>query len=357
MPLPLGKGIFVMNHIIINQDIHQALSSIFEDKKYSNILVIVDENTNKQCYKRLELKKSLPPHVVVEIKSGESQKNLTTCTTIWQKMTEMEMDRKALVVNIGGGVIGDMGGFCASTYKRGIDFVQVPTTLLSMVDASVGGKLGIDFNGYKNHIGVFKIPASVIVSIRFLETLPPSELRSGYAEVLKHCLIADKAKWNSLILQNWQAFDFQETVRHSIALKDQITTEDPTEKGKRKILNFGHTLGHAVETFFLDTPNRLLHGEAIAIGMVCESYLSFLKKLISLEDLDQIVTYLIQVYGKIYLSLEKFEEIIKITRQDKKNEFENVQFALIGPVGHCNFGINISEDEMKEALDYYNQLG
>ncbi|MBC7391147.1 MAG: 3-dehydroquinate synthase [Opitutaceae bacterium] len=346
-----------MNHIIINQDIHKAFASFFVGRNYSNVLVIADEHTNNLCYSRLELKKSLPPHEVFEIKSGETEKNLATCTLIWQKMTDMELDRKALVINIGGGVIGDMGGFCASTYKRGIDFVQVPTTLLSMVDASVGGKLGIDFNGYKNHIGVFQVPASVIVSNRFLETLPHAELKSGYAEVIKHCLIADKAKWDDLTSHDWQKIDFQEIVQHSITIKDQITTEDPTEKGRRKILNFGHTLGHAVETFFLETPNRLLHGEAIAVGMVCESYLSFLKKLISLEDLDQIMNYLIKVYGKVYLPIEKFEEIIKITRQDKKNEFDNVQFALLGPVGHCSYGINISEGEMKEALDYYNQLG
>ena len=345
-----------MNNIIIHQDIYQAINSFFAERNYSNVLVIVDEHTRKDCYEKLELHRSFPPHSIFEIKSGESQKNLSTCELIWQKMTEMELDRKALVINLGGGVIGDMGGFCAATYKRGIDFVQIPTTLLSMVDASVGGKLGIDFHGYKNHIGVFQIPKCVIISTLFLDTLPFAELRSGFAEVIKHCLIADKSQWESLIKRDWQTSKFQGIVKHSIAIKDQITTEDPTEKGRRKILNFGHSLGHAVETFFLDTPNRLLHGEAIAVGMVCESYLSFLKKLISLEDLEQIVTYLIHVYGKVYIPIEKFDEIISITKQDKKNEYENIQFALIGPIGNCGYGINITENEMSEALDYYNQL-
>ena len=343
-----------MNHIIINKNIHEALASFFAGRNYSNVLVITDEHTNKDCYERLDLKSSLPKHAVIEIKSGENEKNLKTCELIWQKMTDMELDRKALVINVGGGVIGDMGGFCASTYKRGIDFVQVPTTLLSMVDASVGGKLGIDFNGFKNHIGVFQVPACVIVSILFLETLPFPELRSGYAEVIKHCLIADKNKWEGLIRRTWQNLDFEEIVKHSIAIKDQITTEDPTEKGKRKTLNFGHTLGHAVESFFLDTSSRLLHGEAIAIGMICESFLAHQKGFISETELDLITAYFLSVYGKIIIPGESFEKILDITRQDKKNEFDQVQFALIGPVGECSFSINISEDEMIEALDYYN---
>ena len=344
-----------MNNIIINQNIHQALSEFFEGRQYSSILVISDEHTNKDCYQRLDLHKSLPPHSLIEIKSGESQKNLSTCEKIWQKMTDMEMDRRALIINVGGGVIGDMGGFCASTYKRGIDFVQIPTTLLSMVDASVGGKLGIDFHGFKNHIGVFKVPACVIVSTPFLETLPEAELRSGYAEVIKHSLIADSKKWESLIFEDWKHLDFEEIARHSIAIKDQITTEDPTEKGKRKILNFGHTLGHAIETFFLETPSHLLHGEAIAIGMICESYLSFQRKLIGQEELDQITNYILKTFGRQRIIHLGFEKILEIARQDKKNEFSEIQFALIGPIGECSFSIPVSEQEMIGALEYYNQ--
>jgi 3-dehydroquinate synthase len=350
-----------MNHIIISQDYRTAITQFLQSKKYSQIVVLTDENTHKYCYNRLNFKDFLPTHEVIQIKSGEEEKNLKTCSHIWQKMTEWELDRKALLVNLGGGVIGDMGGFCASTYKRGIDFIQIPTTLLSMVDASVGGKLGIDFHAFKNHIGVFRVPDAVIVSTPFLETLPKSELRSGFAEIVKHCLIADANKWQQLSVVSPQSsdsfidgVDWDDLVRHSIQIKDRITTEDPTEKGLRKILNFGHTLGHAVESFYLNSDKKLLHGEAIAVGMVCESYLSKQRNLISETDLLQIVDYIQSVYGKAELSVHHFDAIIELTKQDKKNEYNEVQFALIGPIGTCGYGIKVTDAEMKEALEYYS---
>jgi 3-dehydroquinate synthase len=357
-----------MNHIVIQKDFRSSILEFLISKKYSQIIVLVDENTKKHCYERLAFKSFLPAHELIEIKSGEEEKNLQTCTKIWQKMTEMELDRKALFINLGGGVIGDMGGFCASTYKRGIDFIQIPTTLLSMVDASVGGKLGIDFsfdnNTFKNHIGVFRVPDAVLVSTEFLETLPLDELRSGYAEVLKHCLIADVQKWKKLIregkqswhlcqIQEWQANDWEDVVSHSIQIKDKITTEDPTEKGLRKTLNFGHTLGHAVESFYLITPKKLLHGEAIAVGIICESYLSLKRNLISEEDFKQISECILSVYGKVSIPNDDLDAIIELTKQDKKNEYSEVQFALIGPIGFCGYGISVGEKEMKEALEYY----
>jgi 3-dehydroquinate synthase len=356
-----------MNHIIINKDFRNSILEFIKSKKYSQIIVLVDENTNKHCCERLAFKSFLPKHELIEIKSGEEEKNLSTCIQIWQKMTDMELDRKALLINLGGGVIGDMGGFCASTYKRGIDFIQIPTTLLSMVDASVGGKLGIDFsfdnNTFKNHIGVFRVPDAVLVSTEFLKTLPNSELRSGFAEVIKHCLIADADKWKSLVvsLQSLNVsdgtlsigIDFEDIVSHSIQIKDKITTEDPTEKGLRKTLNFGHTLGHAVESFYLNTSEKLLHGEAIAVGIICESYLSLKRNLISEEDLKQISEYILSVYGKVIIQNHDLDAIIELTKQDKKNEYSEVQFALIGPIGTCGYGITVEEKEMKEALEYY----
>lgn len=359
-----------MNHIVINKDYQSSILEFINSKKYSQIIVLVDENTNKYCYERLAFKGFLPAHELIEIKSGEEEKNLQTCVKIWQKMTDMELDRKALLINLGGGVIGDMGGFCASTYKRGIDFIQTPTTLLSMVDASVGGKLGIDFsfdnNTFKNHIGVFRVPDAVLVSTEFLETLPKSELRSGFAEVIKHCLIADRNKWEELVKprmshvvnhkSEWDLLDFEDIVAHSISIKDKITTEDPTEKGLRKTLNFGHTLGHAVESFFLSTSNKLMHGEAIAVGMICESYLSLKRNLISEEDLKQISEYILSVYGKVSIPTDDLDAIIELTKQDKKNEYSEVQFALIGPIGTCGYGIAVGEKEMKEALEFYRAL-
>jgi len=351
-----------MNHIVIHKDFQNSILEFINSKKYSQIIVLVDENTNKHCYQRLAFNSFLPKHDLIEIKSGEEEKNLSTCIQIWQKMTDMELDRKALLINLGGGVIGDMGGFCASTYKRGIDFIQIPTTLLSMVDASVGGKLGIDFHSFKNHIGVFRVPDAVLVATPFLETLSKSELRSGFAEVIKHCLIADARKWKSLVVSRQSSddfslgIDFEDIVIHSIQIKDKITTEDPTEKGLRKILNFGHTLGHAVESFFLNTSNKLMHGEAIAIGMICESYLSMKRGLISEQDLNEIIAYLIGIYGKVTIVLSDLDAILELTKQDKKNEYNEVQFALIGPIGTCGYGIAVGDKEMKEALEYYTTL-
>lgn len=344
-----------MNTILIDKDFRKTITQFLSANRYSKITVIVDENTQEHCYDRLHLASLLPSHHVILIKSGEKEKNLRTCEYIWQEMTAFELDRKSLVINLGGGVIGDMGGFCASTYKRGIDFIQVPTTLLAMVDASVGGKLGVDFQQYKNHIGVFRVPNAVLISTDFLQTLPARELRSGFAEVVKHCLIADAKKWEKLKSSDWKTLDFEEIVRHSIAIKDKITESDPTEKGLRKILNFGHTLGHAVESFYLETKERLFHGEAIAIGMICEAYLSYVKGHLSETDLRSVTSFLKTVYGKASIPNSVFNDIIELTKQDKKNQYGEIQFALIGPLGQCKFDVSISPEEMYSALVYYAQ--
>ncbi len=267
---------------VLQGSIEQLLPEYLEGKDYSAVAVITDKNTRKDCYPRV--KELLPRHLLITVQEGEGNKNLDTCTIIWNKLTEAEFDRHALVINLGGGVIGDMGGFCASTYKRGIDFIQVPTTLLAQVDASVGGKLGIDFQGFKNHIGVFTQPRAVLIDSAFLATLPERELRSGFAEVIKHCLIRDRQMWNKIRKTELDDMPMKELISHSVETKKAVVNEDPTEKGLRKILNFGHTIGHAVETFHLEK-NRLLHGEAIAIGIICESYIAYSKGMITESEL------------------------------------------------------------------------
>lgn len=245
---------------------------------YSQLAVIADTETFQYCYPKIS--SYLPDHQVIVIPADERHKHLGTCQLVWQKLTEAAFDRKGLVLDLGGGVVGDLGGFCAATYKRGIDFIQLPTTLLSQVDASVGGKLGIDFQGFKNHIGVFTQPKAVWVYPGFLDTLPPSEIRSGFAEVIKHALIADAGAWKSLLAWDRLPQDWNSIIPHSIHIKDKVVEADPTEKGLRKILNFGHTIGHAVETYFLDKGDRrLLHGEAIALGMIAETWLFLAKGL------------------------------------------------------------------------------
>lgn len=338
--------------IFIHKDINLLLSDILRTGNYSKCCIIVDENTAADCLPLI--KEKIPNSFIIQIASGEENKTLATCQFIWEQMTTNQMDRKGLVINLGGGVIGDMGGFCASTYKRGIDFIQIPTTLLSQVDASVGGKLGIDFNSFKNHIGVFKEPKAVLINIDFLQTLDPRELRSGFAEIIKHCLIADKTMWEELKTKPLDAHDIDELVEHSVSIKAKITDDDPNEKGLRKILNFGHTIGHAIESFFLHTDNKLLHGEAIAIGMIAEAFVAQSKGFISLEECDDIKDCIINIFGKASILEEDYEGIIPLTFQDKKNE-NNVVFAsLLEEVGKANFNIELTKKDIIEGLNYYN---
>ena len=342
-----------MNQSVIIAPIQESLTQFISQAKYSKVIVIADNNTKKHCYPLI--KASLPKHKLVEIRSGEPNKILATCEKIWTVMTSEELDRHALVINIGGGVIGDMGGFCAAVYKRGIDFIQVPTTLLSQVDASVGGKLGIDFQGFKNHIGVFKLPESVLIDPVFLNTLPEREIRSGFAEIIKHCLIADQNKWNEISHRDFEEQNWADLIAHSVKIKQKIVEEDPTEKGLRKILNFGHTLGHAVETLFLskNANQRLFHGEAIAVGMIMESYLSFKRGLITKESLEQIEEFIFAIYGKVKISAEDVEAIIALTRQDKKNKGNEVRFSLLTGIGSCGYDMVVSVADMRKAIAYY----
>ncbi|MGN7889667.1 3-dehydroquinate synthase [Dyadobacter sp. 22481] len=342
-----------MNQSVIIAPIGESLPDFLSLKQYSKIVVIADNNTKRHCYPIL--KAFLPKHSVITVPSGEAHKTLATCGIIWEAMTKEELDRHALVINVGGGVIGDMGGFCAAVYKRGIDFIQVPTTLLSQVDASVGGKLGIDFQGFKNHLGVFNIPKSVLIDPVFLKTLPEREIRSGFAEIIKHCLIADGAKWNEIRERDFEQQNWPDLIAHSVKIKQQVVDQDPTEKGLRKILNFGHTLGHAVETCFLNKPanQRLFHGEAIAVGMIMEAYLSFKRKMIDQQTLTDIEEFLFATYGKVRIKPDDIEEIIALTRQDKKNKGKEIRFSLLSGAGQCAFDIVVTAAEMRRSIAYY----
>jgi 3-dehydroquinate synthase len=332
--------------------IEKTFFSICENRQ---VAVLVDKNTLTQCYPRIE--KLLPPHKLICIEAGEQYKNLNTCEYIWQQLTDFQFDRKAILINLGGGVIGDMGGFCAATYKRGIDFIQIPTTLLAQVDASVGGKLGIDFQGYKNHIGVFALPQKVLIDVNFLQTLSMRELKSGFAEVLKHCLIADKTAWDNIYNLNLQTFDYHSfdwatIVKHSVAIKEHITATDPTEKGIRKTLNFGHTIGHAIESFYLNTPKPLLHGEAIALGMIAESYLSWQRNLLPENEFLAIKNFLLQLYGTIHIAENDFIAIAQHTQQDKKNENNQILACLLNGIGNCLYNEVITQQEVIRALEF-----
>ena len=342
-----------MSEIRIDE-IAQSLKHHFEQCNYSKVAVLVDENTNTHCYPIV--KSSLPEHVLIEISSGEHNKNLQTCTHVWNELTANTFDRKSLLVNLGGGVIGDLGGFCAASYKRGIDFINVPTTLLAAVDANVGGKLGIDFNGFKNHIGFFQDPNAVLVDPIFLNTLSKKELRSGFAEVIKYGLIVDKDYFEqvskvALAQENWNA-----VIAHSIEIKRAVVKEDPKEGGLRKILNFGHSIGHAIETYYLSSENHLLHGEAIAIGMICEAYLS--KKLLGLNDsqLNTISTTILKIYPDLNIHKKDLTGIVKLMYQDKKNVNNFLNHSLLYEIGRAGYDISVDEKDVLDALFYYLKL-
>ncbi len=329
------------------------VQSFLKNKNYTQLGVLVDEHTALYCYPKI--KESLPSHQLFQIPSGEENKTLTTCTLIWQHLTNHSFDRHSLLIILGGGVLGDMGGFCAATYKRGIDFVLMPTTLLSQVDASVGGKLGIDFHHFKNHIGVFQEPACTLIATEFLSSLPQRELRSGFAEIIKHCLIADKEMWDKLRVQPLETQNWEALVSHSVKIKYQVITEDPREKGLRKILNFGHTVGHALETYFLKTPNKLFHGEAIAVGMIAEAFIAVKKGLLTQDELNQISSYLTELFGKENLP-KGFDEIIELAGQDKKNRGTKINIALPISIGKAVWDVEVTNEEIAESLSYYQSI-
>lgn len=323
--------------IHFNEKGYAILNDFLQQKNYSSLFILVDSHTNEFCLPLfLPYLATETPIEIIEIEAGESLKNITTCSEIWTTLTELGADRKSLIINVGGGVITDIGGFVASTFKRGIDFINVPTTLLGMVDASVGGKNGVDLGHLKNQIGTITVPQLLLIDTRFLETLPQKEMRSGLAEMLKHGLIYDKIYWEQFLdLSTLNFNDLDILIYHSIEIKNTIVKQDPTENGIRKALNFGHTLGHAIESHFLDSEKQLLHGEAIAIGMILESYISKEKGLLSDEEYQQIKNTIAGIFDAFEFSPSDVINIQNLLIHDKKNEHGKVQFALLDGIGKC----------------------
>ncbi|MFT7033655.1 MAG: 3-dehydroquinate synthase [Cyclobacteriaceae bacterium] len=342
-------------NVEITNDVNINLTAFLKEKSYSSVALLCDENTYEHCLPLII--DSLPEHWLIQIESGEENKNIDTCQQIWRAFTEGNFDRNSLLINLGGGVIGDMGGFAASTYKRGIDFINIPTTLLAQVDASVGGKLGIDFMGFKNHIGLFKEPEVIIIDSSFFNTLPAVEVRSGFAEVIKHGLITDQKYWESIADFELKNADWSDIVEQSVEIKKNVVRQDPFESGLRKILNFGHTIGHGIESTYLDHPEgRLLHGEAIAKGMICEAFLSTKKTGLSKRALDLISNYLLKIFGHEKIDENLFENIIKLIYQDKKNSGKVINTSLLQSIGKCVVNIPVGEPDIIDSLFYYNSL-
>ncbi|MFS4428222.1 3-dehydroquinate synthase [Chryseobacterium sp. S90] len=344
--------------ITILNDNFSQLNEFLHEKSFSKIFILVDENTHEYCLPILlgNMETDLG-FEILEIEAGEEMKNIQTANQLWEILTEMQADRKALVINLGGGVITDMGGFVASTYKRGIQFINIPTTLLSMCDASIGGKTGIDLMHYKNMVGTFAFPEQIFIFPKFLETLPFKELRSGFAEMLKHGLIADKNHWDQLI--QVRKLEVETVIPHiqtSMNIKQDVVDKDFHEQNIRKTLNFGHTIGHAVESLCLQQGNPILHGEAVAMGMIAEAHLAYLENLISETDADMVIENVQRYYPYLDISDFKDEDITALLLNDKKNTDSKINFSLLSEIGSCTYDHQCSQENILESLSFYRKL-
>jgi len=334
-------------------------SELVRKKNYSSVFILVDTNTETHCLAYFLAHYPCPEkYEVISIDAGEENKHIQTCTGVWEALSELGADRKSLLINLGGGVVTDLGGFVASTFKRGIDFINIPTSLLAMVDASVGGKTGVDLGPLKNQVGVIINPQAVIIDTEFLATLPSNEYRSGYAEMLKHGLIQDAAYWRELSQFNKiNTNQIGKYIHHSVHIKHQVVLQDPRENALRKILNFGHTLGHAVESYHLinERKTTLLHGEAIAIGMIMEAYIASVLLALPKEECDEIKNVFDAIYPKVGFDEKDFNAIVDLLIYDKKNSHGKVKFALIEAIGNPKWDIEVPNALLKNAFDYYQR--
>ena len=336
--------------IFFNNDGYLKLQELIYKLKYSNVFVLVDENTEVKCLNVL-LSKLNQKFSVIKIKSGEENKNLSTCNYVWNFLNNNNADRKSLLINLGGGVITDMGGFIASTYKRGIDFVNIPTTLLSIIDASIGSKTGVNFNQLKNNIGTFTDPKLVIIDKKYLETLDEKNLKSGYAEIFKHSLISGKLFVK--LLSDPKIIYNHEIIYNSINVKNNIVLRDREESNLRKSLNFGHTIGHAYESLKMKKKDKLLHGEAIAAGMIIELYLSHIVLNFPKKTVNECNKHLGLFFKKIKTTDLEIDELFRLMEFDKKNYKNEINFVLLNEVGSFKTDVNVSREKITEAIKYY----
>ncbi len=343
--------------IHFNEFAFQKLNAYLKEKMPSKIFILVDENTRTHCLPYFITVLNTDIEVAtIEIKAGEINKNISTCVEVWNALTNLNADRKSILINLGGGMITDLGGFAAATYKRGIKFINIPTTLLSMVDASVGSKTGVDLGTLKNLIGLFSDPEMVLVNPQFLETVSKRELHSGLAEIIKYGLTYDTVLWNS-IRENNAIFDnsLDHIIHRSIEIKNEVVLKDPKENGLRKILNFGHTIGHAIESYFLENDHKktLTHGEAIAAGMVIESYFSHKLFNFPESDLGRIKLKISELYGKITINKEEYATIFDLMKHDKKNIGKTINFVLLTSLEGFKIDCVVPPALLTEGLDYY----
>jgi 3-dehydroquinate synthase len=343
--------------IFCHKDFREKLRDWLKETSVGSVFILTDERVAE--FYLPDIKESIGREFnPIIIKGGEESKNLSTCQLIWSHLLEADADRSSLLINLGGGMITDLGGFAASVFKRGISFIHIPTTLLAMVDAAVGGKTGINYGAAKNQLGTFYQPEAVFIEPSFLQSLPPRQLLSGYAEVLKYGLIYQPEIWKeySSILPS-EITNWEDCIRQCIEVKENIVSKDPLEKGLRKILNFGHTIGHALEAYSLENnSDSLTHGEAVAAGMLVEAFLSCNKGLLSKTEFDEILERLNKLYPLYSYPQEAIPELIYLMRKDKKNRNGKISFVLLKKIGESVWNQELEEEEIIQGLEFCSQL-
>lgn len=344
--------------VIVSGNLERDLVNAIAECEHDKIFILTDQTTHDMCLPKLQNFLCLKGAQSIVIKAGDTNKTLDSLAEVWTALSQGGATRHSLMINLGGGMVTDLGGFAASTFKRGIDFINIPTTLLAMVDASVGGKTGINFGGLKNEIGVFSDCKFVIINTQFLDTLDHDNICSGYAEMLKHGLISDNKHWAELVGFNLAQPDLaqlQRMVAESIKVKERIVTEDPHEHGIRKALNLGHTVGHALESFAMKHGRPVLHGYAVAYGMVCELYLSARKTGFPTDKMHQTVRFILDHYGRLPYTCDDYPELLELMRHDKKNTSGIINFTLLGGIGDIRINQTATKEEIEEALDFLRE--
>ena len=343
--------------VIISKQLQTDLAKAIAECEHDRIFVLVDETTNKLCWTLVKDYLCLKDAQTIVIGATDRRKNLDTLVHVWESLQQGKATRHSLLINLGGGMVTDLGGFAASTYKRGINFINVPTTLLAMVDASVGGKTGINFGGLKNEIGVFNDAEFVLLDTNWLQTLDEENIRSGYAEMLKHGLIADETMWAELINFNLAQPNLHQLafmLDKSVRIKERIVAEDPHEKGIRKALNLGHTFGHAFESWAMKR-QPVLHGYAVAFGLIAELYLATTQTDFPTERMRQTVNFIRAYYGSLPITCNDYPELIELMHHDKKNRGNEINVTLLGGIGDIRIDQTITEEDIKEALDFFRE--
>ncbi len=343
-------------HIYIGDNLKAELAKELSGRNPGSIFILVDSTTKELCLPLLS-EEYIKQSKIIEIPSGDSHKTLETLAKIWLFLSENNASRKSLMINLGGGMVTDLGGFAASTFKRGIEYINIPTTLLGAVDAAVGGKTGINFNGLKNEIGVINPAKSVLIDVTFFKTLDRQNFLSGFAEMIKHGLISSPEVWNNILRFSLDEIDYQRfsvLLQESIQVKEAFVEKDPTEKNIRKALNFGHTIGHAFESYALESGTPVLHGYAVAWGMIAELYLSYKKTGFPKEHLHEAVSLIKENYGMLPVTCKQYDLLYDFMTHDKKNEGDGrILFSLLGEIGDIRININVEKKEIFEALDFY----